>query len=236
MPSRPSPSLRDRGLRDFRETVAEVEGLGQATAEAKRAAHATYEAMPAEPEPHYFEPARAPEPPPDQRAAAPTEDAAATLPAMRRQLRRPPHTTTKTSIHAAPAAVVPGHHQARCASAGAGRDCRRGLLAAPRDQHRWWRASVRSRRSPRTRASRLPARKSPTASGSPAKPRRIQPMRRPRRWRRRSCSTMKIRTIRRESAMSAPRSGAPRRCRRARVSRPNSPCAPTSRYPSANCA
>jgi len=59
----PEPSLRDRGLRDFRETVAEVEGLGQATAEARRAAHATYEAMPAEPEPHYFEPAPAPEPP-----------------------------------------------------------------------------------------------------------------------------------------------------------------------------
>ena len=56
------PSLRDRGLRDFRETVAEVEGLGQATAEAKRAAHATYESMPAEPEPHYFEPEPAPEP------------------------------------------------------------------------------------------------------------------------------------------------------------------------------
>ena len=54
------PSLRDRGLRDFRETVAEVEGLGQATAEAKRAAQATYEAMPAEPEPHYFEPEPAP--------------------------------------------------------------------------------------------------------------------------------------------------------------------------------
>ena len=50
------PSLRDRGLRDFRETVAEVEGLGQATAEARRAAQATYESMPAEPEPHYFEP------------------------------------------------------------------------------------------------------------------------------------------------------------------------------------
>ena len=57
------PSLRDRGLRDFRETVAEVEGLGQATAEAKRAAHATYEAMPAEPEPHYFEPEPEQEPP-----------------------------------------------------------------------------------------------------------------------------------------------------------------------------
>ena len=39
------PSLRDRGLRDFRETVAEAEGLGSAAAEAKRAARATYEAM-----------------------------------------------------------------------------------------------------------------------------------------------------------------------------------------------
>jgi hypothetical protein len=55
-------SLRDRGLRDFRETVAEAEGLGSAAAEAKRAAHATYEAMPPEPAPHYFEPPDA-EPP-----------------------------------------------------------------------------------------------------------------------------------------------------------------------------
>jgi hypothetical protein len=39
-------SLRDRGLRDFRETVAEAEGLGDAAAEARRAAHATYDAMP----------------------------------------------------------------------------------------------------------------------------------------------------------------------------------------------
>src|SRR5262249_49601494 len=31
------PSLRDRGLRNFRETVAEAEGLGGAAAEAKRA-------------------------------------------------------------------------------------------------------------------------------------------------------------------------------------------------------
>ncbi len=36
----PEPSLRDRGLRDFRETVAEAEGLGAAAAEARRAAHA----------------------------------------------------------------------------------------------------------------------------------------------------------------------------------------------------
>jgi len=63
------PSLRDRGLRDFRETVAEAEGLGNAAAEAKRAAHATYESMPAESEPRHFEapgisaePSRIPEP------------------------------------------------------------------------------------------------------------------------------------------------------------------------------
>ena len=62
-PEAGEPSLRDRGLRDFRETVAEAEGLGGAAAEARRAAHATYEAMPAESEPHYFEPPRAAEPP-----------------------------------------------------------------------------------------------------------------------------------------------------------------------------
>jgi len=50
------PSLRDRGLRDFRETVAEAESLGGAAAEARRAAHATYEAMPADSGTAYFEP------------------------------------------------------------------------------------------------------------------------------------------------------------------------------------
>ncbi|MFY9688148.1 MAG: hypothetical protein WAJ88_20320 [Pseudolabrys sp.] len=51
------PSLRDRGLRDFRETVAEAEELGGAAAEAKRAAHATYDAMPDElAAPRQFEP------------------------------------------------------------------------------------------------------------------------------------------------------------------------------------
>ena len=65
-PEPEEPSLRDRGLRDFRETVAEAEGLGSASAEAKRAAHATYEAMPVEPsriEPHVSsEPAPVSEP------------------------------------------------------------------------------------------------------------------------------------------------------------------------------
>jgi len=47
-------TLRDRGLRDFRETVAEAEGLGGAAAQAKRAAHATYDAMP-DASPRHFE-------------------------------------------------------------------------------------------------------------------------------------------------------------------------------------
>src|SRR5471032_1262338 len=37
----PRNSLRDRGLRDFRNTVAEAQGLGDAAAEANRSTHAT---------------------------------------------------------------------------------------------------------------------------------------------------------------------------------------------------
>ena len=81
-PEPEEPSLRDRGLRDFRETVAEAEGLGSASAEAKRAAHATYEAMPVAPpriEPHISpepapvsEPALTDEAPPATPRAAPS--------------------------------------------------------------------------------------------------------------------------------------------------------------------
>ena len=85
-PEPEEPSLRDRGLRDFRETVAEAEGLGSASAEAKRAAHATYEAMPVEApriEPHIStEPAPVTEPtltdeapPATPRAAPPSRPA-----------------------------------------------------------------------------------------------------------------------------------------------------------------
>jgi hypothetical protein len=85
-PEPEEPSLRDRGLRDFRETVAEAEGLGSASAEAKRAAHATYEAMPVEApriEPHIStEPAPVTEPtltdeapPATSRAAPPSRPA-----------------------------------------------------------------------------------------------------------------------------------------------------------------
>lgn len=70
------PSLRDRGLRDFRETVAEAESLGGAAAEARRAAHATYEAMPADSgapysSPPVAEPSRVTEPPLTEEALHP---------------------------------------------------------------------------------------------------------------------------------------------------------------------
>ncbi|MGH6665598.1 MAG: hypothetical protein ACREB2_11965 [Pseudolabrys sp.] len=59
------PSLSDQGLRGFRETVADAEGLGTAAAEANRSAREVYHAMPGAPPPppparpaaeHYFEP------------------------------------------------------------------------------------------------------------------------------------------------------------------------------------
>jgi hypothetical protein len=41
-----TPSLRDQGLRDFRDTVAEAQDLGDAAAQANRSARATYDAVP----------------------------------------------------------------------------------------------------------------------------------------------------------------------------------------------
>lgn len=63
-PAEPPPeekpaSLTDQGLRGFRETMAEAEGLGGAAAEARRSARDFYEAVPHEETPaeatHYFE-------------------------------------------------------------------------------------------------------------------------------------------------------------------------------------
>src|SRR5476649_1446174 len=74
----PRPSLRDHGLRDFRDSVADAQGLGDAAAQANRSARATYDAVPSDvPQPAeydraksepYFEPrpADAFEQPPDQ--------------------------------------------------------------------------------------------------------------------------------------------------------------------------
>ncbi len=82
----PPPSLRDRGLHNFRESVAEVEDLGEAASEANRAAREVYKAMPGDhPEPapppaeaaqeqdaatHYFEPPAETGAPPSQPKAA----------------------------------------------------------------------------------------------------------------------------------------------------------------------
>jgi hypothetical protein len=48
-PDEARASLRDQGLRDFRDTVRETEELGDATAEANRSAHAVYDAVPGAP-------------------------------------------------------------------------------------------------------------------------------------------------------------------------------------------
>lgn len=75
------PSLGSHGLRDFRDSMAEAEGLGDAAAEATRSAHASFdmvrgehpqppgEGAPAHPE-HYFEP---PAPAADQSEPPPVE-------------------------------------------------------------------------------------------------------------------------------------------------------------------
>src|SRR5512135_1837015 len=65
------PSLTNQGLRGFRETMAEAEGLGGAAAHASRSARDVYEAVPSEHEVgghpqgvHYFEPPGTEPPPP----------------------------------------------------------------------------------------------------------------------------------------------------------------------------
>ena len=162
------PSLRDRGLRDFRETVAEVEGLGRATAEAKRAAHATYEAMPAEPEPHYFEPEPAPEPTQITEPPPIEEPPPRLPPAIRRKPRRPQLMMMKTDTRGARSDLTGVPSSCLCCCwCWPGSPVRH--TGSVKRSHRWRRASVRSRRSPRTRASRQPARRSPTVSGSPAR-------------------------------------------------------------------
>jgi hypothetical protein len=71
LPESPQPPLGDRGLRSFRESMAEAEGLGGASTEASRAARESYGSMSGEPaaaepsqETHYFEPEGEPAAPP----------------------------------------------------------------------------------------------------------------------------------------------------------------------------
>src|SRR5882762_4127637 len=63
------PSLRDQGLRDFRGSVTEAQGLGDAAAEANRSAHAAYDAVPNEtPSEHSPFPDSEPAPAPDRKS------------------------------------------------------------------------------------------------------------------------------------------------------------------------
>ena len=81
------PSLRDHGLRDFRDSGSDAQGLGDAAAQANRSARATYDAVPsdvpnygdsdrARPEPYMSEPYFEPPPAPEPAQSSPLEDAA----------------------------------------------------------------------------------------------------------------------------------------------------------------
>jgi hypothetical protein len=216
------PSLRDRGLRDFRETVAEAEGLGIATAEAKRAAHVTSEAMPPEPAPHYFEPPPAAEVPPVEEPA-PIEEPphiGVSLPPS------PPVTYEQTYEQEEQYMQRPPRSYAGIIKLFFLLLVLAGIVGAAYWQRHAITSMVASFRS-------QPAPKPPESSQPAARPKisdRIG-----QRWRRKSCSTTRIRTIRRANATSVPQFGALRPCRRGRDSRPNSPSAPTSRYPNASC-
>jgi hypothetical protein len=82
----PAPSLRDQALRDFRQTVAEAEGLGGAAADASASVRAAYEhvrpshepAQPPRPTSHLFEPPEDEPPPPDLTPHEPEPYAGAT--------------------------------------------------------------------------------------------------------------------------------------------------------------
>ena len=136
-----APTLSDQGLRGFRETVADAEGLGDAAAQANRAAHEVYEAMPGEPArppiegapppaEHYFEPPpadAAPEQHGGTRPAASRRAAARAAAAAAAALRG-----SRGRLYAASALLWPRDPLHR-AAAGARRSCRRRLSAARPD-------------------------------------------------------------------------------------------------------
>ncbi len=92
----PRPSLTDEGLRGFRAVVAEAEALGGAAAEANRAAHEVYEAVPSEHEtPPHEEPIEhvaepAPEEPPHEAHEHEEMTGAEAPPVAEPQLFEPP--------------------------------------------------------------------------------------------------------------------------------------------------
>jgi hypothetical protein len=94
------PSLRDQGLRDFRDTVAEVQGLGDAAADANRSARATYDAVPGD-QPNFGDTGRVSDPHFEPPAAEPFEPPLES-PAERAVSQDPPHYGEQTGDLAAP--------------------------------------------------------------------------------------------------------------------------------------
>jgi hypothetical protein len=106
------PSLSDQGLRGFRETVADAEGLGDASAEANRSAREFYQAMPGDQPPlpgddvepaaqHYFEPQPAAEPI-QSHEPPPADDYAPPREAPRSAPRPPPRYEEDDAVYAQP--------------------------------------------------------------------------------------------------------------------------------------
>ena len=126
----PPPSLRDRGLRNFRNSVADVEDLGGAASEANRSAREVFRSMPGDRPPppappveagrkapaaptHYFEPPEEtdePAPQPEAAKRAPAEHEAAEYePADHEAAALAPEDHLKAPFeeHAEPAATMP---------------------------------------------------------------------------------------------------------------------------------
>ena len=108
-----APTLSDQGLRGFRETVADAEGLGDAAAQANRAAHEVYEAMPCEPArppiegppppaEHYFEPPPADAAPEQHGGTLPAAEPAAAALAETLPPPPPPHYEEAEDVHTRP--------------------------------------------------------------------------------------------------------------------------------------
>ena len=165
-------SLRDRGLRDFRETVAEAEGLGGAAAEARRAAHATYDAMP-EASPRNFDHHNAAS---RARVSEPRFSEEIFQESYAPSTRVRPLMTMKNSTRGPRALTAASSNWPSFSQFW--RERAALPIGSDTPSPRWWRASVRSRRRNRKMPrSPQPVRRLRTASDNP-RPLRTQRMRR----------------------------------------------------------
>ena len=104
-PEESRPSLSDEGLRGFRAVVAEAEGLGGAAAEANRAAHEAYEAVPSDRPPPNAQSAEPAEPPVEDHASdrPPAEE---TVVSLEPSVPADEHDFQETEQEPVPAAAV----------------------------------------------------------------------------------------------------------------------------------